>query len=144
MDEHKFKYLGCGSALSKSSCLYHVTYVHSGLFAKEDVVKWCAAGWALAQKETEPDAHFCAVALDTGAGQKAATTQRMVRSKRTVALVEHKENVSVDSGRQHVTCWRQAFVKVDADGNFVRPLVASLFYTRRRLRVETRTAKWHC
>ena len=80
-----------------------------------------AAGWALAAKETEPDAHFCAVTLNTGAGQKAATTQTMVRSKRTVALVEHKENVSVDAVRQH-----QAFVKVDADGNFVMPLVASL------------------
>ena len=46
-----------------------------------------AAGWALAQKETEPDAHFCTVALNTSILPKAATTQTMVRSKRTAALV---------------------------------------------------------
>ena len=84
-----------------------------------------AAGWALAQKETEPDAHFCAVALNTGAAKGSDDpddgAEQGNRGVGEGLLVEHKENVSVDAGRQH-----QAFVKVDADGNFVTPLVASI------------------
>ena len=85
----------------------------------------CAAGWALAPKETEPDAHFCAVALNTGAA-KGSDDPDDGAEQENRGVGEHKENVSGDAGRQHVTCWRQAFVKVDADGNFVMPQVASL------------------
>ena len=126
VDEHKLKCLGCGSALSKSSCFYHMTHAQSDLVAQEDVVKWCAQqdGHLLRKKRSQTHTSVQLLltrALAKGSDDPDDGAEQGNRGVGEGLLVEHKENVSVDAGRQH-----QALVKVDADGNFVMPLVASL------------------
>ena len=119
VDEHKFKCLGCGSALFKSSCLYQMTYVHSDLVAQEDVLKSCAQQDGHFLRKTRSQTHTSALVKGSDDPDDGAEQENR-------GVGEHKENASVDTVRQYVTCWRQAFVKVDADGNFVMPQVASL------------------